>query len=186
MFMASSFSHESRLFSSLRAGSLVRVMQDHSFPVLGARPAQIFSRLSQVSLLALSMLAQSMEWPASLSCSDSADSRSQACTDLHCGVHFVPSAQFPCRFTIVLCIKILTFDIVSDPTFFLNRDLVFWSHQTLAKVLEDPLKNLGDPDLARVLLTEVVAATVLESGRWGSGFCNRPGQISVLQGSYDV
>ena len=33
------------------------------------------------------------------------------------------------------------------------------------KILEDPLKNLGDPDLARILLTEVVAATVLESGR---------------------
>lgn len=43
------------------------------------------------------------------------------------------------------------------------------------KILEDPLKNLGDPDLARVLLTEEVVATVLESGRYGSGFCNRPG-----------
>ena len=28
------------------------------------------------------------------------------------------------------------------------------------KILEHPLKNLGDPDLERVLLTEVVAATV--------------------------
>ena len=99
-----------------------------SFPVLGAWPAQIFFGLSQVSLLALFMLAQSMEWPASLSCSDSADSISQACTDLHCGVHFMPSAQFPCRFTIVLCIKIPTFDIVSHSTFFLNRDLIVWSH----------------------------------------------------------
>ena len=79
MFMASSFFHESRWFSSLQAGSLVRAMYDHSFPVLGARPPQIFSGLPQ---LALSMLAQSMEWPASLSCSDSTDSRSQACTDL--------------------------------------------------------------------------------------------------------
>ena len=79
MFMASSFFHESKWFSSLQAGSLVRAMYDHSFPVLGARPPQIFSGLPQ---LALSMLAQSMEWPASLSCSDSTDSRSQACTDL--------------------------------------------------------------------------------------------------------
>ena len=55
-------------------------------------------------------------------------SRSQACTDLHFGVHVVPSAQFPCRFTIVLCIKIPTFHIVSHPTFFLNHDLIFWSH----------------------------------------------------------
>ena len=34
------------------------------------------------------------------------------------------------------------------------------------KILEHFLKNLrGDPELARVLLTEVVVATVLESGR---------------------
>lgn len=51
------------------------------------------------------------------------------------------------------------------------------------KILEHFLKNLGDPDLARVLLTGVVLATVLESGRYGSGFCNRPGSVSVLQGS---
>ena len=38
------------------------------------------------------------------------------------------------------------------------------------KILEHFLKNLGDPDLARVLLTGVVVATVLESGSYGSGF----------------
>ena len=43
------------------------------------------------------------------------------------------------------------------------------------KNVEDPLKKIGDPDLERVLLAEVVAATVLESGRWGSSFCNSPG-----------
>ena len=53
--------------------------------------------------------------------------------------------------------RILAFDFVNDPTFLLNRDLIFWSYQVLTKdakgfeknvnttFFKDLLKNLRDP-----------------------------------------
>ena len=106
----------------------------------------------------ISTLISSMEWPASLACSDTSDLRSQACTDFRFSFRsFSLCAQFRCCFTDVLCITILASDIVNVPKFFRSHDLIFWSYQSLMKgamgfetnvnstLLKESLKNLGDP-----------------------------------------
>ena len=76
----------------------------------------------------ISTLISSMESPVSqLACSDTVDLRSQACTDFRCSYKsFSPCAQFPCCFTVVLCITILVPDIVNDPKFLLSHDFIFY------------------------------------------------------------
>ena len=72
-------------------------------------------------------------------------------------VFIEPGAQFSCRFTDVIYTTILTLDILNVPTFLFIRDLILWSHQTLAEgvmglvanvntiLFESSLKHLGNP-----------------------------------------
>ena len=124
MFMASSFFHESRWFSSLQAHWYV---QCTTIPFwcwgLGRHKFSPDFRNSH-------FLCWPSQWSGLRPCHVRTQRTRGRRLALICffGVHFVPSAKFPCRFTIVLCIKIPTFHIVSHPTFFLNHDLIFWSH----------------------------------------------------------
>ena len=144
-------------------------------------------------------LVESMEWLASFAYLDTADLRSQACTDFRCSFSLVPSflavsSMYPAsQFD-----TILVFDIVNDPIFPLNRDLIFWSYQVLTEgamgfetnvnttLFKDSLNNLGNPTIVReynkFLSTggRCLTTGLFWSRIWGSCSCNRPGWISAM------